>query len=119
MPKPVPEEELKAIEDVLKAHPGGVSRTFIAEALSEMVSPRTLQSRLQYLVENGRATAEGQSRAVKYRLIESGATVAVAAVEAEHQPLSKQAKEIKRIVCQPLSKRMIVGYNRKFLDSYL
>jgi Fic family protein len=118
MPKPVPEKELKAIEDVLKAHPDGVSRTFIAEALSDKVSPRTLQSRLHYLVENGRVMAEGQGRAVKYRLMESNITVAVAAVEAELLSLSKEAKEIQQTVLQPLTKRTIVGYNREFLDSY-
>ncbi len=41
MPKPVPEEELKAIEDVLKAHTDGASRLFIVEALSKEVAPRT------------------------------------------------------------------------------
>ncbi|MGH9550356.1 MAG: Fic family protein [Terriglobales bacterium] len=118
MPKPVPEKELRAIEDVLKAHPKGVSRISIAEALSEQVSPRTLQSRLHYLVENGRVMAEGQGRAVKYRLVGSSATVDVAAENAEFVPLSKEAKEILQFVSQPLAKRTIVGYNRKFLDSY-
>ncbi|MBX9690157.1 MAG: hypothetical protein K2X81_20660 [Candidatus Obscuribacterales bacterium] len=49
MPKPSPEDELKAIEDVLKAHPGGVSRQFIAEALPKDVPRRTLQARLRRL----------------------------------------------------------------------
>ena len=116
MPKPVPEEELKAIEVVLKAHPDGISRIFIGEALSKKVSPRTLQSHLRYLVKNGRVMAEGQGRAVKYR--PAGATVAVAAAEVEIMPLSKEAKEIQQIVLQLLPKRTIVGYNRGFLDSY-
>lgn len=37
MPKPIPEHELKAIEAVLNAHPDGVSRTSIAEALSNLI----------------------------------------------------------------------------------
>ncbi len=118
MPKPVPEEELKAIEDVLKAHPGGISRAFIAEALNEKVSPRTLQSRLRYLVDHGRAVTEGQSRAVKYRPASSRGMVAEASAEGELIPLSKEAKEIRQIVSQPLIKRKVVGYNRDFLDSY-
>ncbi len=118
MAKSIPEEALKAIEDVLKAHPDGVTLTFIAEALSEKVSRRTLQYRLRYLVDNGRAVAEGQGRAVKYRPAGPETADAVAPTEAELLPLSKQAKEIRQIVSQPLTKRKIVGYSRDFLDSY-
>lgn len=117
MPKPVPEEELKAIEDVLKAYPDGISRTAIAKALSEKVPPRTLQSRLRYLINQGYAVAEGQGRAVKYR--HAGViTSAISPPEAEPLPLSKEGKEIRQLVSQPLTKRKIVGYNRDFLDSY-
>lgn len=118
MPKPIPEEELRAIEEILKAHPDGASRNFIAEALGKRISQRTLQARLRYLINHGRAVAEGQSRAVKYRPAEPGATVAIAQGEAELLPLSKEAKEIRQIVSQPQIKRKIVGYNRAFLDSY-
>jgi Fic family protein len=120
MPKtPVPEEEdLKAIEDVLKGHPDGVTLTFIAEALGEKVSRRTLQYRLRYLVDQGRAATEGQSRAVKYRLAGSGSAVAVATVETELLPLSDEAKDIRQIVSQPVTQRKIVGYRRDFLESY-
>ncbi len=50
--------------------------------------------------------------------MEAGDTVAGSAIEAELLSLSKEAKEIQRIILQPLTKRTIVGYNRKFLDSY-
>lgn len=118
MPKPVPEDKLKAIENILKAHSEGVSRSFIAEALGERVSQRTLQSRLRYLVGQGRAVAEGQGRAVKYRPANFAAVVVVASAESEFLSLSDEAKDIRQIVSQPLSKRKIVGYNRDFLDSY-
>jgi Fic/DOC family len=117
MPKPVPEAELKAIEDVLRAHPNGISRSDIAESLSERVSQRTLQARLRYLVDHGRAMTEGQGRGVKYHLAGSAATV-IAPADAEFLPLSEAAKEIRQLVSQPLAKRKIVGYNRDFLDSY-
>lgn len=116
MPKPVPEAELKAIEDVLRAHPDGISRSDIAEALSEKGSPRTLQSRLRYLVDHGRAITEGQGRGVKY--LAGNASTATAPQYVELLPLSKAAKEIRQLVSQPLPKRKIVGYNRDFLDSY-
>lgn len=118
MPKPVPEEKLKAIENVLKAHPEGVPRSFIAEALGEEVSQRTLQFRLRYLVDQGRAVSEGQGRAVKYRSARPGAAVVVASAESAPLPLSDEAKDIRQIVLQPVTKRKIVGYNRDFIDSY-
>jgi Fic family protein len=119
MPKtPVPEEVLKAIVDVLKAHPDGVTLTNIAEALGEKVSRRTLQNRLRYLIDQGRAVVEGQSRAVKYRPAGSSSIVAVAPVDVDLLPLSNEAKDIRQIVSQPITKRKIVGYNRDFLDSY-
>jgi hypothetical protein len=65
MPKPVPKEDLEAIEAVLQAHPQGIPRVFIADALGTKVPPRTLQFHLRYLVDQGRAFAEGQGRAVK------------------------------------------------------
>ncbi|CAN5659515.1 hypothetical protein BH10CYA1_BH10CYA1_56220 [soil metagenome] len=66
MAKPIPNEELKAIESVLKRHPEGITLNFIATELGEKVPRRTLQYRLHYLIERGRAIATGQTRAVKY-----------------------------------------------------
>ena len=115
---PVPETKLTPIEAVLRAHPDGVTLTLIAEALGGRVSRRTLQYRLSYLVEHRRAVAEGQSRAVKYRPVLSATAVTIASVEAQLLPLSDEAKEIRQRVSQLVAKRKIVGYNRKFLDSY-
>ena len=118
MPKPVPEAELKAIEDALKAHPDGVSRAFIAKALGKKVSPRTLQSRLRYLVDHGRLTMEGQGRSVKYCLAASAPPAATTTQETDLFPLSGESIQLRRLVSQPLIKRKPVGYNREFLDSY-
>jgi Fic/DOC family len=120
MPKPVPEEELKVIEGVLRAHPEGLTRTSIAGALTEKVPPRTLQSRLRYLVQHDRVSVEGQSRSVSYHLAVPG-TIQPAVKEEQERyllPLSKEAKGIQTLVSQPLTRRKIVGYNRNFLDSY-
>jgi hypothetical protein len=114
----VAEEDLKAIEDVLKAHPGGVGRGFIAEALGTEISTRTLQFRLRYLADRGRAVVEGQGRAVKYRPVHVDMPVALVSEELELFALSPQAREIRKGVLQPLIRRKPVGYNRQFLDSY-
>ncbi len=118
MTKPIPAEGFNIIKDVLKAHPNGITLTSIAAALRVKVSRRTLQYRLRHLVDKGRAVAEGKGRAVKYRSADSTTALAIAPAEAELLPLSEQAKEIRQLVSQPLTKRKIVGYNRDFLDSY-
>jgi len=117
MAKPIPEAELRTIEDVLKAHPSGLSRISIAEALGKTIAPRTLQSHLRTLIDQGRVVAEGQGRAVKYRAAKTKSRAAITHTP-ELLPLSKAAKEIQERVLQPLTKRKIVGYNRAFLDAY-
>lgn len=115
--KPAPELAFKAIEDVLLAHPEGASRASIAEALGGEVSPRTLQSRLQFLVGQGRVTVEGQGRSVKYRLADPQSALADGLCDVGLL-LSDEAKAIQRLVLQPLTRRKPVGYNRDFLESY-
>lgn len=117
MSKPAPELAFKAIEDVLRAHPEGASRASIADALEAKVPPRTLQSRLHQLVEQGRLTVEGQGRSVKYRLADHQSAPSDDLPDTD-LPLSSEAKAIQQIVLQPLTRRKPVGYNRDFLDSY-
>lgn len=99
------------------AHPEGASRASIAEALGGEVSPRTLQSRLQFLVGQGRVTVEGQGRSVKYRLADPQSALADGLCDVGLL-LSDEAKAIQRLVLQPLTRRKPVGYNRDFLESY-
>lgn len=118
MPKPVPEKELEAIEQVLSKQPGPVSRAFIAEALGDAVPQRTLQLRLRYLVDQGRVIAEGQVRGAKYRLAKHDNGTHLASAESERLQLSDKATDLQRLVSKPLINRKIVGYNRAFLESY-
>src|SRR5262249_52816911 len=68
-----------------------------------------------YLIDHGRLVTDGQGRTVTYRLSNSPSTTAS---RPDILPLSEEAREIRRIVSQPLPKRKPVGYNRKFLDAY-
>jgi Fic family protein len=115
MAKPIPEDDLKGIEEVLKANPGGVSLKFISDAMGDNAPRRTLQHHLHYLVKQGRAATEGERRGMKYF---PASVPAVAATEAEILPLSESALDIQKYVLQPLITRKIVGYNRDFLNSY-
>lgn len=117
MPRSFPEKELELIESVLKKHPNGVSRAFIAEKLGKEIPIKTMLDRLRFLVQQGRIKTEGLSRAVKYFPSEF-ATLSDTTSEKIDLPLSKKAKEIHRLISLPITRRKIVGYNRAFLDSY-
>jgi len=51
--RPIPEEDLAAIEEVVRGHPDGITAQGIADALPAGLKLRTLQYRLQRLVEDG------------------------------------------------------------------
>lgn len=64
--KPMPEQELKAIEAVVSAHPEGIAIQDIQRALEGEVVLRTFQYRLKHLVDEGRLVKEGMRRWVRY-----------------------------------------------------
>ena len=66
MAKPMPEQELKAIEAVVSAHPEGIAIQDIQDALEGDIVLRTLQYRLKHLVDEGRLVKEGMRRWVRY-----------------------------------------------------
>lgn len=127
MARPIPEKELKAIEDVVRHHPDGVSAQQIADALAGDLPLRTLQYRLQRLVEDGRLAKEGERRWTKYYLPVEGADEKETAVphEAEGEdegndliPLSEESAAVRAYLRQPPEARKPAGYDRAFLDSY-
>lgn len=125
MARPMPEEELAEIEEMVRAHPGGITLAQIAAALKVEIPTRTLQHRLKSLTDSGRLVREGERRWAKYRVPRVVDAVARAAgesrVTAEAElviPLSEAGEEVQAYVRQPVEKRRPVGYDRAFLDSY-
>jgi fido (protein-threonine AMPylation protein) len=122
MAKPIPEEELKAIEGAVSRHPGGATFQQIADIIGAGVPRRTLQYRVKYLVDAKRLVQRGQRRWAKYRRPlqqEQGETAADAGqAEPRSLPLSKTSLDIQAYLRQPPKARKPVGYNREFLDSY-
>lgn len=127
MPKVLKKEDLAAIEQIVRAHPEGVSVAEIADALKPPIARRTLQYRLKSLVDAGQIVAEGAGRGAKYRMPvadrapATGVEKAPAAPEAATEdavPLSPASKDFRRYLGQPVTARKPVGYNREFLDSY-
>lgn len=125
MAKRIPEQELAAIEEAIRRHPGGVTLQQIADALKADLPRRTLQYRLKFLVDAKRLVPEGEGRWTKYRLPAAGTRRETAASTAQVErvaelslPLSQTAAEIQNYLRQPAEARKPVGYNREFLDSY-
>src|SRR3990167_1317310 len=121
MAKSIPKKDLRAIEDILKGHPEGVSLKFVSDALGDKIPRRTLQYRLRHLVDEERVVAQGERRGVKYCLqaaTEAAKPADEALADAKILPLSYEGKDIQQTVSQSLIARRIVGYNRTFLDAY-
>ncbi|RJF87230.1 Fic family protein [Oleomonas cavernae] len=116
MAKPLPAEELSAIEAVIRSHPGGASLGQIAATLAAEIPSRTLQRHLRSLTENGRLVRKGERRWAKYYL--PGGAQAVPPAADAAIPLSGGGKEVLAYVRQPVERRKPVGYDRRFLDAY-
>ena len=131
MPRATLTEELQLIESIVAAHPNGIGITAIeveiARRKGDKLNRRTLQRRLQKLIDEQRVTTEGESIALVYKLI-SGSVVpanasmtvtTTATAEAElYVPVSPEGAAIRDQVRRPLMHRRPVGYQREFLETY-
>lgn len=118
MARPEPSEELDAIEEAVRRHPG-IGLAELVALLGDQVPRRTLQYRLKSLVDDGRLVREGDRRGARYRTPEAVVPPAPAeAAEAEAIALSPEGEEIRANVRRPQAARTPVGYRREFLDAY-
>ena len=125
MAKRIPEEQLQAIEAVVRGNPDGIAVQDIAREPETDLPRRTLQYRLKYLVDEKRLVKKGERRWVTYRIPTAEAEREAVAGEARdertveiHVPVSKSGAKIQKYVRRPVEARKPVGYNREFLDSY-
>ena len=129
MPRATLTEELKLIESIVAAHPGGIGIARIEAEMARLQGDkpnrRTLQRRLQTLINEQRLTTEGESIALVYKLISgsvvpaSGSIAATATAEAElYVPVSPEGAVIRDQVRLQLMHRRPVGYQRDFLEAY-
>lgn len=123
MAKPIPADELLAIEQAVRAFPEGASAQQLLPLLPRPTPLRTLQYRLRHLVEHGRLEKQGAGRSARYLRPavqqESGAVAAAPPEPGEFAiSYSAAAAEIQRYVRQPLEARRPVGYDRGFLGGY-
>lgn len=108
-------QQLSRIIDIVRQFPEGVARDAILERVEALqIQDRTLQRRLQLLVERNQLSVTGRGRASRYHAPgarsepENGRTI----------PLSEPGNEVQALVRRPLTERVPVGYRRAFLDAY-
>ena len=119
-------EDLRAIEELARQHPEGMTAQQINDALESAPPRRTLQYRLKSLVDDSRLAMEGRGRWARYRVprdVSAAVRIVAGAPTVGAQadvlpPLSQNGAEIRRQVRKPLAARTPVGYDRGFLDSY-
>ena len=115
MPKKISEDEQRSLVQVVVGFPAGASLQQIAGRVE--YSSRTLQRRLALLVKDGLLATSGKGRWCRYRVPQQ-TPVTRPVEEAVDIPLSKDSRETRNLVRQPLIRRNPVGYNRAFLDAY-
>ena len=125
MARRIREEDLQAIEEAVRDHPGGITARQIADELDEAPPRRTLQYRLKSLVDSKRLAMKGSGRWARYKTPQLRTITAYAAIGESGisgnlvgLPLSEAGVEIWDYVRRPLGLREPVGYDRSFLDSY-
>lgn len=80
---------------------------------------RTLQRRLDALVDSGVLVAEGAGRGYRYRVTPAAATTISDPVEGRAAWLSDESVEIVGLITRPLDSRQPVPYHTEFIASYV
>lgn len=129
------DEELQAIEALIAEQAGGIGisalENILAQRLPAVPNRRTLQRRLDRLIQAGRIVSKGESVALVYQQAPQSAVVNVAAVTASasvspvspqqaelYVPVSAEGAAIRERMRLPLMHRRPVGYQREFLETY-
>jgi hypothetical protein len=127
MPRATPTEELQLIESIVAAQPCGIGigalEAEIARHQGNKPNRRTLQRRLQKLIERQRVTTEGESIALVYKPVSGNAVPASASTASTAESelyiaVSPEGAAIRDQVRRPLMHRRPVGYQRGFLETY-
>ena len=124
MPSEKGNQALNELETLLRQFNAGASVTDLVEASG--LARRTVQRRLNTLLDAGRIRREGAGRATRYyggRVVAfAGQAEATAKVSADLQrriKLSADGSVLREKMSQPIQARAPVGYRRQFLDDYV
>jgi hypothetical protein len=116
-------EQLEGLAKLLAGQPTGLLIEELDAKSNLKLTRRTLQRRLDALIEAGRIKTSEQGKATRYIAVapavpERPAVEPEAIAREPAIPLSNPSLDILRLVQRPREARVPVGYNRAFLDSY-
>lgn len=119
----MPEQELLLIEGLVAQRPEGVSVGELLDRIEIQLPKRTLQRRLEQLVEEERIQPVGEGRGRRYRKtgVEIGKTIEsprLSEPDRSEAWISPAGAEIAALVTRPKSRRKAVGYHLEFLEDY-
>jgi Fic family protein len=126
MPKNIPDDELAAIETIMRERPEGVSMGDLVGAGAPETKRRAMQRRLRKLISLERVKSSGLNKSTRYFLAsQRGPATLIHAEEANLEaegglfvPLSKEGLSLQSAIRRPLQERPTVGYRREFLSDY-
>jgi hypothetical protein len=116
-------QEQEEIKLAMQAFPEGAGIEEIRLSLTEAPPLRTLQRRLEKLIDAGVIKISGAKRTAKYHLAgKKKSTQALVLNKSESTytniPFSQGSREILEVLAGPYGQRKRVGYNRQFADAY-
>ena len=116
MARDIPSGELNDLLSTLRGATTPLGIGEIEARLRPSVPRRTLQNRLQILVQRGTLAKEGRGRGTRYRL--GSVSHPQEKAVPESIPISADGRKALDLVSRPLMARKPVGYGRDFLDGY-
>lgn len=123
----ITEGELRAIEEALRERPDGLSMRDLIGVGAPIAKRRSMQRRLQKLIQEGRVVSEGANKGTRY-FSATPAAPPPPSRSPPHQsldletgvviPISAEGADIRRLVRRPENEREPVTYVRAFLSAY-
>jgi Fic/DOC family len=114
------EKALERLETLLKAYPDGASLETLRKHYNLEIGERTLRRYLVVLQQQGKIRTTGASRSTLYHLIQDTVPIENKPNSSTEPqiPLSPESQAVQRLLQQPETSRIPVGYNADFLKSY-
>lgn len=120
MPRIIPNNEFTALLEVVARYPEGVAISGLLALPDVDFTKRTLQRRIDGLLESGHLKAAGGGRGRRYYVAPSEIDKwQTQLAEDAGISLSREAKQIRAQVTRPVAQRDPVGYKDAFLDQYV
>lgn len=122
MAKPL-QNDLRFAVNAINGNPGGIQIGQLVGKDATAAQRKAMLRHLKRLADEGRITIEGVGRGTRYKpaatAIAQASNVLTPEANGAVVPLSRAGQTILKAVRAPLQKRIPVGYNRDFLESYV